>query len=170
MQITLQHHCEILFFFFLRKSKSSQGAQTGGTQVPLSETVQPNCTNQSFSQQCILLFLLFLFGCFCWVFFLFSLSQQCWDTADTHVSKAAVLGLTCQNPKLVPRWAAAETSLGEVSACFSLTLLRSVAVQSLGEYQCPCSRLERFSLGVLPHWKHLGNSWRWLAKKQREMG
>lgn len=89
---------------------------------------------------------LFLLG-----FFLFSLSQQCWDTADTHVSKAAVLGLTCQNPKLVPRWAAAETSLGEVSACFSLTLLRSVAVQSLGEYQCPCSRLERFSLSVLPH-------------------
>lgn len=88
---------------------------------------------------------------FCFFFIIISLSQLCWDTANTHGSKAAVLGLICQNPKLVPRWAAAETSLGEVSACFSLTLLRSVALKSLGEYQCPCSRLERFSLSGLPH-------------------
>lgn len=85
MQITLQHHCEILFFFFLRKSKSSQGAQTGGTQVPLSETVQPNCTNQSFSQQCILLFLLFLFGCFCWVFFCLACPSSA-GILPTHMS------------------------------------------------------------------------------------
>lgn len=70
----------------------------------------------------------------------------------------------------VPRWAVAEKTLGELSACFSLTLLRNVALKLLHEYQCICSRLMRFSISVLPHWKHLGNGCHWLSEKPEGNG
>lgn len=70
-----------------------------------------------------------------------------------------------QLPRWVTLWAAAETTLEELSAGFSLTLLRNVALESLHEYQCICSSLMRFSISVLPQWKHLANCCQWLSEK-----
>lgn len=119
--------------FPFNKVQILPGTKRRGTQISSSETAQPNCTTQSFLQQC------FLHICF-----FFSLSQL-W--------------------RWFPIWAAAERALEELSAGFSLTLLRNAALESLHEYQCICSRQMRFGISVLPHWKHLGNFCHWLSQK-----